>query len=466
MTHGAVPNDPHTAATLSCERCGASFRPPALTSPVTCPYCGKAQVLGAEALTQLAAYQRHVGDHHAAADEHAQHEANWQEWYGDGKGAAAGTKTFFLFFVGFALLSGGVGAGLVRAGLVPAGALPAVDLMGGFALGTIAFYGQYFYRLFHADRAKGARGGPVVVACPSCGAPGELTPGASLDQCRHCRAALVPTREIMAQGLDAAARARRAAAIARYRTERDAIIQLYRRGGSSLVIYIAFVPMVVLLTAAGIGITWETVTGEARGRPEGLLLVWLLIVGAWGALSGTLLYRRHRRDRTRAALDHLAQQFSGRRLEGIRGTGDWLNHYWGGPYPLEHFYVGSGYGAAALRVGPYAILLDYCPERAEHIVRRAQLFVAAWVPGASEGGPAQPRPEARAWIDRLAHEGWDVELQEGGVVLRARESLLHHLRHPTALHLVAPVVDSAVRLAEAAGCRPVDDLSQGNVTPA
>jgi len=452
--------DPRTADTVLCDRCGANFRVQALEAVVPCPYCGHQQQLSQERLGQLAAYQQQVGAHDAAADEHAQQLAAWQQWYGDSSDGQRklGTGTFFLFFGGFAALSGGLGALLAALGIIGWELVPTFVMMGGFLPAMVAFYGLYFYRLSQTQRAQADRAGAVRVACPSCGAPGGLTPGEVVDHCKHCRAPLVPTREIMAQAVDAAVQARRQTAIERYRAERDAMSQIYSRSASGAAVYFAILPFALMISATAIGFTHEVVTGESTARPEGLAVLWLLVFVLWGVLFGIIMIRRNRRARTRAALDHLARQFSGQVLENMRGTAGWLNQFWAGPYAIEQFYVGSGYGAAALRVGPFLALLDYNPNRAQHMKRRAQLMIAAWVPGASDGGQAVVPVTAQPLVRELGREGWEITFQEGGLIVKADDQLVHQMKKPGALHVVAPVLDRAVRLAEAMGCRPVVGL--------
>lgn len=452
--------DPRTADTVLCDRCGANFRVQALAAVVPCPYCGHQQQLSQERLGRLATYQQQVGAHDAAADEHAQQLAAWQQWYGDREDGQRklGTGTFFLFFAGFAVLSGGIGALLAALGIVQWELVPTFVMMGGFMPAMVAFYGLYFYRLSKSQTAQADRAGAVRVACPSCGAPGGLTPGEVVDHCKHCRAPLVPTREIMAQAVDAAVMARRQAAIERYRTERDAMSQVYSRSASGAAAYFAVLPFALMFSIAAIGLTHEVVTGETQTRPEAIALVWLITLAVWGVFFGILMFRKNRKARTRAALDHLARQFSGQILENVSMTAAWLNQFWAGPYPIQQFYVGSGYGAVALRVGPYLAMLDYNPERAQHMVQRTQLMIAAWVPGAFDGGQAVVTAAAQPLVSELRREGWEVSFQEGGIIVKADEQLVRQMKRPEALHVVAPVLDRAVRVAEAMGCRPVVGL--------
>lgn len=447
---------PHTAGTVACERCGASFPLQALSAVVSCPYCRHAQQLSQHHLAQLATYRAQVGAQHAEADVHAQYVEGWRRWYGDdGAKPSFGAKTFFLLFFGAAILAGGVGTALAALGLVEWAMLPAIVMMGGFFPAMIVFYGLYFYRLARGGDVKAERAGAVPVACPSCGAPGQLTAGEALDHCRHCRAPLVPTRAIMDQAIDAARQARRRAAITRYRMERDAMVQVYSQGSGSWATYLILGSFGFVLTVPTILFTAEFLSGKTNARPEGLAILWLFMLGLWGAMALIFLFRRDRRQRTRAVLDHLAHQFHGQRLDDIRSVATWLNQLWAGPYGIEQFYVGASYGAAALRVGPYLALLDYCPDGPEHVKRRVQLLVAAWVPGASEGVSARLPPEASPLVQELEREGWSVALEEGGIVVRASEALTKHLRRPEALHAVAPVLDRAVRIAGATGCQPV-----------
>jgi hypothetical protein len=451
---------PQTADTVACQRCGASFRIEALAPTIQCPFCRHHQAISPEQLAHLAAYGREIGAQYAAADEHAQHLAGWRQWHGDSKsGSNLGVGTFFVFFAIFAVVSGGLGAVLAWLEIIKWVVIPTFVIMGGFTLGTIVFYGIYFYRLARRGEVKAERAGVVVVACPSCGAPGELTPGEALDHCTHCRAPLVPTRAIMDQAIDAVSQARRRAAIERYRTEREAMVQIAARTANNALPYLVLGPFSIMITIAAVAFTKELLLGETEARPEGLAILWLFVFGMWGVMLTIFVLRRHRRAQTDAALDHLARQFHGQRLGGIRATAQWLNSFWAGPFGIEQFYVGPGYGAAALRMGPYLALLDYNPNGAQNVKRRVQLLVAAWVPGASEGRRStQVPPAARGLSAELAREGWEVELQEGGLVMRATAPLNKRLRDPDALHSVAPAVDRAFRLVSAAGGQPVTEI--------
>ena len=58
----------------------------------------------------------------------------------------------------------------------------------------------------------------------------------------------------------------------------------------------------------------------------------------------------------------------------------------------------------------------------------------------------------------LAQAGWDVDIEEGGLVVSARPDRIDSLRASGGLYEVATVVGAAVKLAIAAGARPVGAL--------
>jgi hypothetical protein len=324
----AVPAD--TAGTIACARCGGRFGGFALAPVVPCPYCHHAHALRPDELATLSRYRDQVARRYAAADDHATQLAAWQKWYGaDGKSTWSAGR-FFAIAGAFAALAGLIGAGLAAAGVIVWEMLPGVVVMGGFLPATLVMYGLMLARMFRGQEGARVARPDVAVACPSCGAPQAIAPGSELSHCAFCKAPLLPTRTIMDRGLSAADAARRSAALARYRTERSAMANVYARSASSYAVYLAFGPFSLMLTVPAIMFTAEVVRGETDARPEGLVVLWLLVFVLWAVLGGVYVLRRSMRRRTDGALDDLARRFGGRRLAGIREVVDWLNRLWAG----------------------------------------------------------------------------------------------------------------------------------------
>lgn len=451
---------PQTAASVRCERCGAHYELTDLSAVVPCPFCGHHQSVSERHLEELGEYQAQVRAQEMLADEHAVYQQSWARWYGDdGKQQRASTLVFILVLLGCALLAAGGGSTLAALEIVRWDILPSIITIGGFLPAMVLYFGWAVWQSTRAGSGGAAEAGPMLVACPTCGAPGHLTPGDELDHCQHCRAPLVPTRAIMAQGLDAARAARRSAAMQRYRTERSAMANIYGRSAGDKVPYFVLGPFSLMLTVPTVMLTQETLLGETQTRPAGVALLWLFVLAMWGAMGSIFLYRKARIDRTADALEHLACQFHGARLTGVRATADWLNRFWAGPFPITDFYVGFSYGAAALSSNGFHCLLDYNPKKASHMRRRAALYVAAWVPGISEGGQSNLPPGGRKRLKRFAAEsGWQVKLEEAGLVAEASQDTMGRLRNPQSLHEVAPLLPRLTQLAADLGCQPVEEI--------
>lgn len=449
-------------------RCGAAFRPPQLTSHVGCPYCAHIQALDAATLRELQGYERRVGDQLVAAEKHAQHRATYEKWYGTAEKRRNHTAEFFITAAICAVIAGIIGALLASAGIVEWMMMPTIVLMGGFMSGALVVYGRMFVSMFRKVEVERGKLDEVWVACPTCGAPGMLTPGDAIDTCAHCHAALVPGKTAIQQGLDAAARARRDAALQHYRTELETFARLYSSSGGKHVVFFVLVPFGVMIGVPTVILTFEQLQ-QGRALPLGPALV---LYGICFGLWGTILLLVYMRWTTAQAIERgfapLEQQYGARRAQGTRPLADWLLAHWAGPYPTQRLYTGTNHQIVEGRCRGFAFLIDFNPSRAEHMVTRATLLIAAQVPGVEplsiehqslmhDLGIHLPHGNqtSRDLRFRLQHAGFDLRLSEAGLSASATEPLLGALRkHPERLAEWTSVVSQAIDLVIALGGRP------------
>ncbi|MCA9627238.1 MAG: hypothetical protein KC766_06215 [Myxococcales bacterium] len=459
---------PTHAATIQCQRCGAAYRPPALTPHVDCPFCRHRQALEPERLAVLRGYERQVGEDIAAAEKHAQHQATYEKWYGKPEERKNHTAEFFIVAAVCALVAGLVGGVLVAADVVQPMLLPTIVIMGGFLSATAVTYGRMFLQMFRKVDVKRGQLTDVVVACPTCGAPGRLTPGDAIDTCMHCHAALVPEQGAMQQGLDAAARARRRAAIHHYRTEIETHASLYGGGSGRHIAFVVLVPFALMFTVPSIGITFEQLTSGKPLRVAPLLLMFAVCGTLWGIIAMLLWLRWSRRQAIRRGLAPLQQQFQGRLGHGTRALADWLLAHWAGPFPLQRLYTGVNHHLLRGKAGGFEFLIDFHPAKAEHMVTRATLMIPAEIPGVSPmsvehqatlAALGTQLPAGNSTVNQLAlglrHAGFDLRVSEAGLSASADEELMRALRkRPERLAEWSQVIARCVELVRALGGRP------------
>ncbi|MCA9641796.1 MAG: hypothetical protein H6718_10285 [Polyangiaceae bacterium] len=426
------------------------------------------QALDPHKLRALQHYQANVEHDLIAAEKHADQQAAYEKWYGTPEDRRNTTSEFFLIAGVCAVIAGVVGAVLASLGLMNWMLMPTVVLMGGFMCGALVVYARMFISMFRKGNVQPGQLDELVVACPNCGAPGKLTPGDSIDTCAHCHAALVPGSTAIQQGLEAAARARRKAALRHYRTEIKTIASVYGGGSGKHVVFFVLVPFAVMLTLPTLMITAEQLQqGKELPLPPLLILLGVSL-GLWGTIGLILWLRWSKQQATARGMAPLERAFNARRGSGTRGLADWILTHWAGPFPIQRLYTGVNHQFMAGNCHGFPFLIDFNPSKAQHMVTRATLHVAAEIPGVKPldidhqaaltilGAPLpqgnQTASDLRFGLERA---GFELRVSEAGLSVSAEGERLKQLRkHPELLAEWTSVVTGCVALVTALGGRP------------
>jgi hypothetical protein len=297
--------------------------------------------------------------------------------------------------------------------------------------------------------------GNVAVACPTCGARGELVAGAPSQVCGYCRAALVASPLVMEHGLDAAELAHRRARLEEFRQERLGMAGLSRY---DMTAYVPFIVGGSLLLPAGGGalaFSIEMLNGNEPYSPA-IFLLWAITLAIVAVLAGILFYRRSRRERYERALADLGRQFSLHRVEDAQGLADWLNRHWPAKYDVASLGHGQDLVAASIDALGYPALLNAELSSTEHRAARLHLLLSAHQrPGQTVH--AQARAYVQQAFARCRDLGFEVTPSEAGLLAIADEETVRVVRkNPDALHEVAAVLGTLAHAARAAGAVPAE----------
>jgi hypothetical protein len=274
-----------------------------------------------------------------------------------------------------------------------------------------------------------------IVLCPRCGGPNELHAGVPTEECLFCHGTFAANEAVRAAGLNATERARRSAALDRYRKERMTVAgfasQAEGQGGMPLSGALAVTAGMfggILCLGSGFGGA-QNVTGAETHS-------WLGVLG--GAVVGIVLLAagvgfgvvaaRHLRERSERAVTE-SRVFGGTPIRGIMATADWLSTHWAGPYELELLQFGSlTYRGAYGDVAGYPWLVEVASGPA---TPRAQVLVAAFFDAPPD--PSRAPDDARDVIAELEQRGAALALSEAGARVRLRPDtatpdVVRHLR--------------------------------------
>jgi len=359
-------------------------------------------------------------------------------------------------------LFGGMGFSvLATSGLLSSEAMPFLSIgflvlvMGGTVATSLWLSGR-------KRKARMASAGVTPVACPSCGAPNELHAGQTLETCRFCRAALVPSGTIMQRALSRVDEAAGAAELARFRAERRGMSALMSRGAHRYTPYIivgSFLPMTLgAAVIAAAQVVFDPESANLRAVAA------LFVLGSLNAGILVLIYARRSaiQARWQKVADDLAYQFGGRRVTtGLAGVVDWLNAFWAAPYEVNFLSTSAYQVSLVLDACGYAVLVDIEPSgaHAQHYPARLHVLLAAAVPDAAVTRPSALPHAAQAAHAWLGAAGFDVRLTRAGLLAIARPATLATLRRaPERAHLLSTVVTTLAGLARGAGAAPVSPM--------
>ena len=163
-----------TVRRIPCERCRALVSVDAIAPRVRCPYCGHEQALRA-VYDELRDYEAAVGQVLGAAEHEHQRAAAWKQWTQVDPGKNLKLAVGLILGAPMALavlvfLSSELGL------LQASGPGFGLAMMGACYAFVLAYLVWYFAKRKRVA-AQPVTAGGTQVACPSCGAPGMLTPG-------------------------------------------------------------------------------------------------------------------------------------------------------------------------------------------------------------------------------------------------------------------------------------------------
>jgi hypothetical protein len=394
-------------------------------------------------INELERYKRGVQRELTNADIAYQRAALWQQW-AEPKRRAPRLKWVIPFVSGLTLLvcialpisqSLGLPPDQVGAVLGPLLVLPGI-----FAFGFVVW--QYSGARGSAKRAVAGR---IAVACPNCGAMGELVAGAPSQVCAYCRAALIASPPVIARGIDNAELAHRRARLEEFRQERLGMVGISRYDMTAYAPYLVGGSLALTVGGGAITFTIAMLTGDEPYSPA-IFGIWALFLAIVAVPVGIVWRRRSRQAAFARVIADLAHQFPTQPLADLPAVVDWLNRYWPAKYDAAHLSKGAYFVAASLEVLGYPALLHCDFTRSEHRKRRLHLLVA------TQGAPMSLDAAALA---HCRHLGFDVSHSDAGLFAAARDETIAIIaRSPHALHQIAPAVTAMATAARASGAVP------------
>jgi len=333
--------------------------------------------------------------------------------------------------------------------------LPMLAGMAGLAVYLVWFYSG------RRNRGETSEAPQATVRCPSCAADNFMAMGQVLERCEHCEAPLMPTETLMGEGERAASLDLRRARMTQYRAERRAWSKMRARASSKLRAFFGTVAILLIPLAAASIWTVAILRGVEPFHP-GIILLWTLFFVAINGAFGLHLWRKARLERFERAAKGLATRGGGQWAGGVELAVSWLDAYWAAPYEPHNLLAGRY--ATTMTLGPQGypclVLCDpVAPD--EHREAKIHIFLAAFVPGLSDGtgrvfADSQAAAGARQWLSDLAVT---VELTEAGVMCRVQPHLVAALRKsPDRLVELEGVLLAAAQYAQARGALPASPL--------
>jgi hypothetical protein len=443
-----------SARNLRCSSCNAAFAVERISATVHCPYCGHGQTFADYG--ELLAYEQAVQRRADKASEQAMIAASLEAWTSSSRSdPKRRLAVAYGFMIGLPILLALVLVAVDKIGLLPKTSGPGPAL----AIGAVSYLGlagflvwSFTGRIRSQKRQSGLR--DIHVACPTCGAPGALTPGEAADNCAFCGAALIPSRAAMNQGVDAARLAAQQASLNRRRASREASAKAQNMGAFAYIMPILIVgSMLLMIGGSAVGFSVQMLTGSEPYHPA-IFLLWALTLAILGGSAVYCLRYRLRRDALRNGLEDIAKQLSGKVLFDADARLEWLNRYWIGEYErtgLGQSYVAAG---AAISIADYNALIDI-DLRTGQPAPRVELLLAAWVPRVSDG----QEPSGRARDETLKHMGFHVRRTAGGLHAVASKEFIDACRaRPESVHVLVPALSTLVALAKKHDCQPTGPI--------
>ena len=453
----------HSALTVRCRRCDGRIELAEVAPEVKCPFCGTAQAIDPALIDRLRRYQADVRSKYDQIRAEEKQVAAWDRWYGKAKpGSSRIVLLTIALFMGLPLVIMGLFQLLLSLKIIGprSGALITYVILGAEAVVLIAFY----WRMYSG---KGGRRGSAAVAeahvaCPACGADNSFRAGQVLERCRFCGSSLLPSKTVMHESLEKAQQAVRAVQMERFRKEREGMVKVmsYSMGGAMH--YFILGPFILMTGAGAIGFTFEMARGTEKYNPA-IFIMWLFFFGCIGTLIGITWWKREVKRRWGEALAALTGQLGGQVCTGMGDVVGWLNTFWAGPYNIVNIITGDYASGARLDLQGYPALFFADPVAAgDKNPAKVHLFLAAWIPGVSDGSD----PQAGLDLTGRAAAGWPhggsfaVEVQQGGLLATADRRTVKCLRREPerTAATVVPVLHSMAALARSMQARPVEPI--------
>ncbi len=413
-------------------------------------------------------YRNDVFAEMRAADAERRQAAAWGQWSGAGPSYAKAWIAIVPIFVIVVLVVSLLSV-LGSTGVVPLEIVGNLRYLSGPCLPLLIFGAAGASAFFQLRRSQSAQTAGAIapiskVACPHCGAPNHLIAGQHVHTCGHCGGALMPSKTVMVQSLDAMRAERRRATLERYRAERRGMLGVgsYTRASTRFVPFydlVIFAPMACTFLAGAGAVLNEAPLYAMWPFVIALAVVSVIVAGAAVVLG--LRFWQRKKD-WREGLAQLAHQFHGRASDRVEDFVSWLDSFWAGPYDVRHLFGGSRFAVVSLDAWGYAAVLALDPKRgpyegAGYYPTYVRVVLAGWVPNASDGrGPPPIVPAAHATIEWLRAWGFTVSFEEAGIVAAAAPWVVYRVaREPSTVVQLAPVIAHVVRLAHEVGVQPV-----------
>ena len=446
------------ALTIRCRECDSPIELRELAPVVRCGHCGQQHRLDPETMHALEEYRDAVDDQ---LEQVRKERAVVAAWERSTDQIRRGTKLsgYLLAFgvlVGIPLATILIGIALIQQGVIAKENSLYVNYMAMGATGIAITLYCLLYFARRQRRTKAPEPARSTLRCPECGADNQLEPGQQVESCAHCSAALMPTSTVRDEGIDLARKEARRAALDKYRAERAGYAAL-RGVGLGPVAVIWFIGGSFLLMVGGgtLVFSWLMLTGEEPYSPA-IFVMWGATVALVTGMVVAVRTIRRRQQRTRRAVDGLARSLGGRGLDGLAAAVGWMNEHWAGPRDPYELMPGNYYAVGELSLGGFPILVDVNPTAAsQHHRAYSVILVACDVP-IGEGGTRPQFDEAAREIERrISAAGYDVEINEAGLIARAGEDVIPGLKQPENIAALAEPIADLARLAAALGATPL-----------
>ncbi|MBW2276566.1 MAG: zinc ribbon domain-containing protein [Deltaproteobacteria bacterium] len=455
---------PKSARTIRCESCGSSIELVELATLVSCAHCGHQQTVDPKLLAELAEYRDGVRQRLEQADREQQQAAAWERSTAalKGKNKAIG---YIVPIVLCLVVPGGVAAAfsvLVAQGVIAqeklqylAYILPVFSILG------IGGYYAWYYTRYRRKGSTAPALSAAEVHCPSCGAPNRIGAGEVLESCEHCGAALMPDRSTRQRSVDAAVEAHRLAQMEKYRAERQGYASLRRVGlGPVGTILMVGGPFLLMVGGGSIAFSYSMWVGDDPYSPA-IFAMWGLTIALVIGLTIAVSTVKRRQARVRDGVAVLAASLGGRGLDGLAGVVGWLNRFWAGPIDPFEMMPGSCYGAGAIVLSGFPVLVDVNPRAASQQHRKwARILVPCAIPGVAinDDSTAPFNVKASRLIQKLSAVGFEVTTSAAGLLARAGEDIAPELMKSGEIATLAMPITDLVRLADTLGAAPVNEI--------